>query len=66
MTKSKTTTSYRFDDDFIDLLDTWAFVSQTEKGVLLQEAFRSYTEQNPGMSEKVQKVQQIMRGEPAE
>ncbi|MNB81427.1 hypothetical protein D3C75_282090 [compost metagenome] len=63
MTKSKTTSSFRLADDFIDLLDTWAFVTQVEKGVLLQEAFREYIKmkQNSDVAEKVEKVRGIIR-----
>ncbi|MEK8128644.1 hypothetical protein WMW72_12075 [Paenibacillus filicis] len=63
MTKSKTTTSFKFDDDFIALLDAWAFVTKQEKGVLLQEAFREYikTEQNSDVAGKVNTVLEIMK-----
>ncbi|MDF2648481.1 MAG: hypothetical protein K0Q73_4286 [Paenibacillus sp.] len=58
MTKSKTTSSFRFDIDFIDLLNTWSFVSKREKGVILQDAFREYTKmkQNSDIAEKVNKI----------
>jgi predicted transcriptional regulator len=58
MTKSKTTSSFRFDNDFIDLLDTWAFVTKKEKGVLLQDAFREYIkmEHNSNSALKVDRV----------
>ena len=62
--KSKTTTSFRFDDDFIELLNAWSFVSNKEKGDLLQDAFREYTKlkQNAGVAEKVDKVLNILNG----
>ncbi|MCG7406755.1 hypothetical protein MH117_04935 [Paenibacillus sp. ACRRX] len=63
MTKSKTTTSFRFDTDFIDLLDAWSFVSGKDKGVLLQEAFCEYTkmQQNVDIASKVKKVTEILK-----
>ncbi|MNW36177.1 hypothetical protein D3C74_131860 [compost metagenome] len=63
MTKSKTTSSFRLDDDFIELLDTWAFVAQVEKGILLQDAFREYTKmkQNSDIAQKVETVRGIMK-----
>ena len=39
----KTTTSFRFEAEFIDLLNTWSFVTKKEKNLLIQEAFREYT-----------------------
>lgn len=63
MTKSETTTSFNFDNDFIELLNTWAFVSKIEKGALLQEAFREYArlEQNSDVAEKVNRVSEILK-----
>ncbi|CAM4410891.1 hypothetical protein [Paenibacillus xylanexedens] len=62
MAKSKTTTSFRFEDDFIELLDTWSFVTNKEKGVLLQEAFREFAkmEQNADTAAKVKKVSDVL------
>jgi hypothetical protein len=63
MKKSDTTTSFRFDNDFIDLLNIWSFVSKKEKGVLLQDAFREYIkmEQNSETAEKVNKISEILK-----
>ncbi|ANY68672.1 hypothetical protein BBD42_21025 [Paenibacillus sp. BIHB 4019] len=63
MTKSKTTSSFRFDIDFIDLLNTWSFVSKREKGALLQEAFREYTKmkQNSDIAEKVNMILESLK-----
>ncbi|GAA4827884.1 hypothetical protein GCM10023310_00690 [Paenibacillus vulneris] len=65
MTKSETTTSFRFDNDFIDLLNTWSFVTNKEKGVLLQEAFREYIKlnQNANIAQKVDRVSKILKTE---
>jgi predicted DNA-binding protein len=63
MKKSETTTSFRFDSEFIELLNTWSFVSKKEKGVLLQDAFREYIkmEQNSETAEKVNKISEILK-----
>jgi hypothetical protein len=63
MAKSETTSSFRFDNDFIDLLNIWSFVSKKEKGVLLQDAFREYIkmEQNSETAEKVNKISEILK-----
>jgi hypothetical protein len=63
MAKSDTTTSFRFNNDFIDLLNIWSFVSKKEKGVLLQDAFREYIkmEQNSETAEKVNKISNILK-----
>jgi hypothetical protein len=63
MAKSDTTTSFRFNNDFIDLLNIWSFVSKKEKGVLLQDAFREYIkmEQNSETAEKVNKISEILK-----
>ncbi|WP_036710455.1 hypothetical protein [Paenibacillus pinihumi] len=64
MTKSTTTTSFRLDDDFLKLLDAWAFVTKREKGALLQEAFQQYVklDQNSTLAAKVKKVSDILSG----
>jgi hypothetical protein len=59
MAKTPTKMStFRFDLDFIDLLNTWSFVSKTEKTTLLTEAFKTYTQlpQNKDMNAKVHKI----------
>lgn len=58
MKTSTKTTSFRFELDFIDLLNTWSFVSKKEKTQLLQEAFRAYTKmkQNEDVNEKVKMI----------
>ncbi|GMX60616.1 hypothetical protein Elgi_06850 [Paenibacillus elgii] len=63
MTKSKTTSSFRFDIDFIDLLNTWSFVSKREKSALLQDAFREYTKmkQNSDIAEKVNMILESLK-----
>ncbi|MHA6530212.1 hypothetical protein [Paenibacillus sp. BAC0078] len=63
MAKSKTTSSFRFDDDFIDLLNTWSFVSKKEKSILLQEAFREFTNlpQNADIAKKVELVTESLK-----
>ncbi|MHA6533709.1 hypothetical protein [Paenibacillus sp. sgz500992] len=63
MTKSKTTSSFRFDIDFIDLLNTWSFVSKKEKGVLLQDAFREYAKmkQNSDVAQKVNMILESLK-----
>ncbi|MBA9086580.1 hypothetical protein D3C81_2174300 [compost metagenome] len=63
MTKSKTTSSFRFDIDFIDLLNTWSFVSKREKTVLLQDAFREYAKmkQNSDIAEKVNMILESLK-----
>lgn len=63
MTKSKTTSSFRFDIDFIDLLNTWSFVSKREKSVLLQDAFREYAKmkQNSDIAEKVNMILESLK-----
>ena len=64
MAKTPTKMStFRFDLDFIDLLNTWSFVSKTEKTTLLTEAFKIYTSlpQNEDMNTKVQTVLEQMK-----
>ncbi|MEY9097087.1 hypothetical protein [Paenibacillus sp. RC84] len=63
MTKSDTTTSFRFDDDFIELLNTWSFMTKKEKGALLQDAFREYAqlEHNSDVAQKVNTIMEIMK-----
>lgn len=63
MTKSKTTSSFRFDIDFIDLLNTWSFVSKREKSALLQDAFREYVKmkQNSDTADKVNMILESLR-----
>ena len=55
--------TFRFDLDFIDLLNTWSFVSKTEKTRLLIEAFKIYTSlpQNKDMNAKVQMILEQMK-----
>jgi hypothetical protein len=50
--------TFRFDLEFVDLLNTWSFVSKTEKTILLQEAFKAYATlpQNRDMNAKVQMI----------
>lgn len=63
MTKSKTTSSFRFDIDFIDLLNTWSFVSKREKSALLQDAFREYAKmkQNSDIADKVNMILESLK-----
>ncbi|WP_217562743.1 hypothetical protein [Paenibacillus sp. GbtcB18] len=63
MTKSDTTTSFRFDDDFIELLNTWSFMTKKDKGALLQDAFREYArlEQNSDVAKKVNSISEILK-----
>jgi len=58
MSTTKKMSTFRFDLDFIDLLNTWSFVSKTEKTTLLTEAFKIYTSlpQNKDMNAKVQMI----------
>ncbi|ANY67291.1 hypothetical protein BBD42_13015 [Paenibacillus sp. BIHB 4019] len=65
MTKSDTTTSYKFDDDFIKLLDAWSYATKKDKGTLLQEAFREYTQQNSDIARKVNTVSEILKSPPS-
>lgn len=60
MAKSETTTSYRFDNDFIELLNTWSFITKRDKGDLLQDAFREYTK-TTGAVDVAQKVNKVMK-----
>ena len=55
--------TFRFNLDFIDLLNTWSFVSKTEKTRLLTEAFKAYTNlpQNSDMNAKVQMILEQMK-----
>jgi predicted transcriptional regulator len=63
MSKSKTTTSFRFDDDFIGLLNAWSLVTRTDKAALLQEAFREYIklDRNADTAKKVNRVTGILK-----
>lgn len=63
MAKSNTTTSYKFDDDFIALLDTWAHVTGKDKGSLLESAFGEYSKmpQNSAIAKKVDTVTKILK-----
>ena len=55
--------TFRFELDFIDLLNTWSFVSKTEKTRLLTEAFKIYTSlpQNKDMNAKVNMILESMK-----
>lgn len=55
--------TFRFDLDFVDLLNTWSFVSKTEKTTLLTEAFKIYTTlpQNADMNAKVKMILEQMK-----
>lgn len=61
-TKSST---FRFDLEFVDLLNTWSFVSKKEKTQLLMEAFRSFTKmkQNEDIHAKVEMILEQMKEE---
>ncbi|MFB6473007.1 hypothetical protein ACFCW7_09175 [Paenibacillus glucanolyticus] len=48
--------SFRFPDEFVKTLRTWAFVTETDQRALLQEAFQEYVERRPEIKEKVDKV----------
>ncbi|CAM3923245.1 MULTISPECIES: hypothetical protein [Paenibacillus] len=48
--------SFRFPDEFVKLLRTWAFVTETDQRALLQEAFQEYAERRPEIKEKVDAV----------
>lgn len=48
--------SFRFPDDFVRMLRTWAFVTETEQRAILQEAFQEYAERRPEIKEKVDAV----------
>jgi hypothetical protein len=65
MKQQTKTSSFRFDLDFIDLLNTWAFVSKREKTVLLQEAFIAYTKmkQNEDVNSKVEMILESLKEE---
>ena len=59
------TSSFRFDLEFIDLLNTWSFVSKKEKTLLLQEAFITYTkmQQNEHINSKVEMILESLKEE---
>ncbi|MBM7645623.1 hypothetical protein JOD45_001841 [Scopulibacillus daqui] len=51
--------SFRFSDDFVTLLRTWAFVTGQDQRGLLERAFHEYAEKHPDIKEKVEKIIEI-------
>lgn len=48
--------SFRFPDEFVKMLRTWSFVTETDQRVLLQEAFQEYAARHPEIKAKVDAV----------
>ncbi|WP_199794824.1 hypothetical protein [Paenibacillus faecalis] len=48
--------SFRFPDEFVKLLRTWAFVTETDQRALLQEAFQEYVDRRPEIKVKVDSI----------
>lgn len=48
--------SFRFPDEFVKLLRTWAFVTETDQRALLQEAFQEYVDRRPEIKAKVDSI----------
>lgn len=53
---AKKAQSFRFPEEFLTTLRTWAFVTGKDQNELLQEAFKLYVDQQPEIKEKVEKV----------
>lgn len=53
--------SFRFPDEFVTLLRTWSFVTETDQRVLLQEAFQEYAERHPEVKEKVSAIMDTLK-----
>ncbi|WP_018133222.1 hypothetical protein [Effusibacillus pohliae] len=49
-------TSFRFSDEFLELLQTWAFVTEKAQAELLEEAFMEYAEKRTEIKEKVLRI----------
>lgn len=48
--------AFRFSDDMLRQLKTWAFVLDTDQRKILEEAFAEYTKNRPETQEKVDKI----------
>jgi predicted DsbA family dithiol-disulfide isomerase len=64
MSMAKLPMSFRFSEEFVTLLKTWAFVSGKEQRQILEEAFQEYMEQRPDIADKVLKIIETMNDVP--
>ncbi|MED0678706.1 hypothetical protein P4T20_05240 [Aneurinibacillus thermoaerophilus] len=53
---AKKARTFRFSEDTIDLLKTWAFITEKEQQEILEEALQEYTQKRPDILEKVKKI----------
>lgn len=56
MVLAKSPLSFRFPDEFVALLRTWSFVTETDQRTLLQEAFKEYADRHPETKDKVESI----------
>lgn len=59
---AKRPATFRFEEDMLELLKTWAYLTEENQQEILAEAFHQYTQNHPELLQKAKNVIEAAKG----